>query len=388
MAFLAAAASEAYEIAQGLYGMAQGIGESLAIAEEATFANTFTARNVAGGAVIAGGIALPGIVNSMKTIGKRKKLGISDKDANSGSNKKLRTSDNPGKGGGVPPARDSAAKQMPTAAGKGTDGGEVPVMPVPRNISKVVPNYFTINLPYEEKIVTNASVYTLTNSLPVLRIRLNSIYDPIVGTASDTQPQGRDLWAGHFKYYRVLGANVTFTLLTTQEAAKLDTAPTPDDFPADRGIFVYGYELCDQDQTICDKLDSFLCAKHCKRAMMGPAVVDRVWNGTTTDTHLRAPARGTLSYNYSPNDWNFHVREVGTEERWTPILQNPSVDHDLVIRMFHLDNTAPDDRTSSLMVLVNINYTVQFMEEKEVAYKTRDGSGANYVSENTTQTDD
>lgn len=252
-----------------------------------------------------------------------------------------------------------------------TDGDEVPVMPVPRHISKVVPNHFTINCPHEYSAYLNPTTYPNTNSVEVLRIRLNSVYDPVVGAKSNTQPQGRDLWAGHFNYYRVLASHVNIMIL--------NSAPADPNRNPVFNSFLAGFELVDQNMTVCGNLASFLVTKHAKRKYLKHAWTSHIWNGTAVGGYTAMPTDVNLSYSYSPNDWNYHVRQEGSEERWTPILQNPSIDHDLVVRLFHVEPTADAlNDNSAMYIMVQINYTVQFMEEKEEAYKVRDTSPATY----------
>ena len=84
-----------------------------------------------------------------------------------------------------------------------TDGEEVPVIPPPAKLSKIIPDYFTITLPWMHRVVTSTeSWFTHDLDRPLALIRLNSIYDPLkqsnptqTGTAddplvdADTQPQ-------------------------------------------------------------------------------------------------------------------------------------------------------------------------------------------------------
>lgn len=320
---------------------------------------------------------------------KRKRLGISDTGDKKGPNKRLRfdPDDLPGEPGSSestprePSDKMATKKRKNSSNNEGSHGDEVPVMPIFGPLSKVVPNFYTVNLPHEESLVFSTNTFAKTNSTPLCRIRLNSIYDPIVGAASNVQPQGRDLWASHFKYYRVLHAKITCTVISIHPPSTAGNDPL-------WGNFNFGYELLDQDQTLCGDLESFLVAKHCKRSMLGPAVVGQVYNGTSADEYVLSNSQQTFVYNYSPGEWNYHVREQGSEERWTPILQNPSIDHDLAVRLFHLSASAPRTQVNNLALLIGIQYTVQFMEEKEEAYKIRDATVATYTGPGEDAADD
>lgn len=286
------------------------------------------------------------------------------------------TSARPRRGIPLPPALPNMTEPwQKVSARAGTDGEEVPVAKVPKLLSKVVPNHFTIDLPYVVLLDVNPGTYLDVNSTPIVRIRLNSVYDPIVGATADVQPQGRDLWASHFKYYRVLGCHVVLTLSNTHpNAQSAATVAKTTHF----GAYVWGFELCDQDQTICGTRDAFLVSKHAKRSFIKAAKTHVYYNGATSITIPIEDRSDTISYTYNPNDWNYHIREVGSEERWTPIAQNPSVDHDLVVRAFHCRSDAPISDSNLMALAVQIMYTVQFMEEDEAAYKVRDVSAAAY----------
>lgn len=280
----------------------------------------------------------------------------------------------------MPEKKKGAPFYQNPAATAGTDGEEVPVAKVPRLLPKVIPNHFTVNLPHEYSAFFDPLTFTETNSTPMIRIRLNSIYDPIVGAASNTQPQGRDLWTGYFKYYRVLASHVTCTLMSAAVGEENNNAAFHS--------FLWGFELADQDQTICTNRQGFLMTKHAKRELLPVCLTNYVWNGTIMLEKCAKPSMSTVSYSYNPNDWHYHVREQGSEERWTPIAQNPSVDHDLVLRAFHLTSTAPIADGQGFFLMVSINYTVQFMEEKEENYKVRDTSVATYGGTGEDPTDD
>jgi hypothetical protein len=254
----------------------------------------------------------------------------------------------------------------------GNDGEEVPIKPIITPPPKVIPNYYTVECPHELIVVLNPFNYKETNSNIPFQIRLNSIYDPIVGALSDTQPQGRDTWAALFKYYRVLSCDVTVTLA--------NGAIQGNDGNGRFHHFIWGYELVDQSLTVCGTRGAFLTAKHCKRSMITPAGSASYWNTTVGAqrngvTHL---SYDTLSFHYDPNNWDYHVQEKGSEERWTPVGSNPSIDHDLAFRIFHCSTVDPDSNSVAFTAYISVNYTVQFMEENESLYKIRDSTVATY----------
>lgn len=308
----------------------------------------------------------------------------------SGSNKRLRydsdENDLPGEVGGTSkkamPGASGKKRRVPdfeqsfsgpNRAGDASHGEEVPVMPIDNTFNKIIPNHYTVQLPHELLIPTlNPALYTYTNSVEMIRLRLNSIYDPIVGATSNTQPQGRDLWAAYFKYYRVLACDVTVTLTSR--------LPHIDDQRNTKHRFIWGYEVCDQDQSICGNMPGFLVSKHAKRDMLETAPSTYIYDatGSAASVHTTGTSKQTLSFHYEPNKWQYHVREQGSEERWTPIKQNPAVDHDLVFRAFHMDESSTPTSGNAFSLMLSVNYVVQFMEEEESNYKVRDTSVATY----------
>ena len=254
----------------------------------------------------------------------------------------------------------------------GTDGDEVGVIPPPRKISKIHPDYFTITLPHVDKFTSiNGADVEYNVQRPFLKIRLNSIYDPIKEINStnpaitddpikdsDKQPQGRDIWQSHFKYYRVLEARVKLTFLNSS------VNTTTDPF---WNSFAIGYELSDENAALCQRREMFLMTKHAKRAIL-PATVEHFGN-------TRVPSSEVMAYKYRPESWDFHVEEMGSEERWTPIKQNPAIDHDLNVRFFHMSTAAANVRVG---VLVQIEYDVQFREGTDAFIKTYTPGAATY----------
>ena len=102
-----------------------------------------------------------------------------------------------------------------TMASTGTNGDEVPVVPLPKRVSKIMPDYQSIQLPFYAKYTVTTGMVNSTNYVAV---RLNSIYDPIQGTTSNRQPQGRDNYAQLWNFYRVLGSQIKVTFLNNQHA--------------------------------------------------------------------------------------------------------------------------------------------------------------------------
>lgn len=291
------------------------------------------------------------------------------------------------------PSRENLHKKYGGAAhvsgmnNHGTDGDEVPIMPPPRKMSKIHPDYFSLNIPYcfrEDEF--SLSTFTYDNRTPVMTIRLNSIYDPLkqIRTGTDTEnialndpvldsdihPAGRDIWAAHFKYYRVLGASVKVTFAHNGRADGENDSPF-------QNTFMFGYELTDEDGQISDQVETFLTTKDAKRDFISQCATTEAYNGTSTQARITKPQFTSFVYKYDPANWKYHVEEKSSEERWTPIKQNPGIDHELNVRLFHMnDQFGPSGNGA---VLVQINYQVQFREPIDSFFKAIDGTPAGYT---------
>ena len=100
-----------------------------------------------------------------------------------------------------------------------------------------------------------------------------------------------------------------------------------------------------------------------------PAFEAPFYNGSTAASVTRNDgiSHGAVSYSYNPATWRHHVEEAGVEERWTAINQNPGIDHELHMRMFHMSEITPAGRIS---ILITGFYTVQFRETLDSFFKS------------------
>lgn len=265
-----------------------------------------------------------------------------------------------------------------------TMSGEVPVMPRPKKIAKIHPDYFTVNLPYIARgYTTSEASFSYNAAVPFAIIRLNSIYDPLKQinattgnptNEADTQPQGRNIWDTHFKFYRVLSADVKLTFVTNRHA----------DLNSPSRVFnesyAVGYELVDENHAISNHVDMFMMTKRARHQIMtsSPKWATFSSAGAVVNTYAESIKTSSMTYQYDPNSWTYHVEELGTEETWTPILENPAVDHDLHVRIMHLDTTLPTDQAGGFGVFIQVMYTVQFRESVDAHFKTLNTSTAGY----------
>lgn len=348
--------------------------------------------------------------------------------------------------------RNPATLDNTRAVGQMQNGGaEIPIMPVPKNISKIHPDHFTIRLPFTATLrVASTNDLTWNNNSALALIRLNSIYDPLKsshtgyefpiystfsdGTATtltkvldpnastsyasinqnahmtgDTRPQGRDIWAAHFKYYRVLRSDVKVTWINnfccplilgdnvtgTPSAAEILTATKNGD--ATLNTFLVGYELCDENALLSDTGEMFNMTKNAERMVLGRGTTNPYYPLVSTTTTANdiddsglyynftcaEPATAMTHFTYIPEAWQHHVENKGEETRWTAVGSNPTIDHHLALRCFHNYRGIPTNYTSNrspvpknavskwLTVIVQIEYEVQFIECLDSFYKVQ-----------------
>lgn len=232
-----------------------------------------------------------------------------------------------------PPEEPTAAPSQSNSTRMASSGGEVPVIPPPKRVSKIVPDYFTIVLPYAETFRDGSNPVT-TNLERYFR--LNSIFDPDL-TGTGHQPKGRDTWANVYQYYRVLSTEVTITWQNLQDA------------PFTGETQIVGFELTDKDEdAISTGQLAFIEGKQTAPLLL-PGI------------NVAGANMQTQTYTYSPDTWHYHVQETGVEERWTPMGQNPTNTHLICLRAFR-HNFGHTVTARKLQYLITLNYKVQFRE--------------------------
>lgn len=223
-----------------------------------------------------------------------------------------------------------------------TDGTEVQVMPPPAKIAKVIPNYFTVELPWVQTETLQVAAAVPSG---VWTYRLNSIFDPAV-TTTGHQPLGRDNYSSLFKYYRVLAADVRLTWYNSHSIH----ANTPSTAQSLTYWLNVGYAPVEDSAatSLPTKVRTFQETKHTKYDIISPE-------------GFAGPSMVSQSFHYEPAKWDYHVQEANTEERWTPFAENPTNPHFLALFMGSLTNGTTGTLVS-VKCHVNIKYTVQFRE--------------------------
>jgi hypothetical protein len=253
-----------------------------------------------------------------------------------------------------------------------SSAAEVPVMPHGR-VSKIQPDYFTVDLPYYADFAWPTS-HTASASTNHYSIRLNSIYDPIVGALVNTQPQGRDNWALNFDFYRVLQTNIKVIFINQDYQDQVGVASGANPLGA---YYACGWEFIEQGGTVSDDFKTFLTTKHAEREILPAATTGRYWNGTAEVRYVEQPSHVQMTHTYSPHRWDYHVQESGLEETWTPMSQNPANSHYMALRVMNMGSSnQPAD--GFIRSIVQITYKVQFREAKASLIKTLDTTAATY----------
>lgn len=81
-----------------------------------------------------------------------------------------------------------------------------------------------------------------------------------------------------------------------------------------------------------------------------------------------------MSFHYKPEDWDYHVTNLGLQERWTPKGANPDFNHYLGIVAAYPNNNATLQQNEKLYIGVDlyINYKVQWREVNSTKKRTID----------------
>ena len=192
---------------------------------------------------------------------------------------------------------------------------EVPVMPVPKRVSKILPDYFNITFPcasiqYQDTGTLTQGVASITGgnaakTYVVLNKLSNIVSGGTGGPGATGNSNGRGIsqFINLYKYYRVTQCDVRVTVM-----AEVEQGQTAD--PAD--LMLIGFHLNDTPSVAnWSTFRDFLEMKEggCKFYSPGGGVTDRKIQ------HLQ--------YTYTPETWKTHVTETGQSERWTPVGATP-----------------------------------------------------------------
>jgi hypothetical protein len=269
----------------------------------------------------------------------------------------------------------------------GSDGSsstvtEVPVIDPPKRISKSHPDYFTINLPFYKSYVLTTGP---GEQMDTVYIRLNTPYDPMyTGISESRQPLGRDTWATIYDFYRVLSSDVNMTFTYVEGAFGDDQTTTPRNWDGDTPVHaLVGYQVTDDSADSAATTIAFVEQKHSKAVPLHPTNINAL-NMTAPDATNASVTRRLMchggstgmSFHYQPENWDYHVTQLGQEERWTHKEQTPDYNHYLGITQAYPNdnNNLGTNEHIKIQVDLYITYTVQWREVNSTYKRTIDTS--------------
>lgn len=255
------------------------------------------------------------------------------------------------------------------------DGEDVPVVPPPAKVSKIIPDYTTIKLTYHDH---ECLQLTEGNWNSVAVLRLNGILDPTVNRTSH-QPMGFAHWIQSYKYYRVLETDVQLNWQYVVGYAP-DIDGTLNNEYQSAGLTnvcsmsaMVGYEFTDDATDVYNNARYMIEGKHSKVGWLHPKDFEIQSVAANNQIEIRtAGGDRELSVHYSPDQWDQHVHELGLEERWTAVSANPDILHFLAVHT--MSPGGPNERMGvnsfiTIRLDYNISYTVQF-REIQASFKT------------------
>jgi len=224
-----------------------------------------------------------------------------------------------------------------------SDGDEIQVVPPPKRVAKIAPDYMTIKLPWWETHYSS----TAGDILSQYALRLNSCFDPSTQTPAH-QPAGRDKFAAFgFRYYRVLKTVVRLRFFNRGGTSELVHAHQ-----------IVGYELGDSQGDRFTKTVPFVEGKHCKS--------DILCSNSTVFEGARGKFK-EMTYTFTPESWDNHVHTEASEEMWTPIDSTPPLAQELYIHTgpaySSTGNGTPVVWDTFTGCFIYVEYTVQFREQ-------------------------
>lgn len=223
------------------------------------------------------------------------------------------------------------------------DTHEVPIVPIPKRISKIAPDYFTVELPLHLNFdLDNGNTVESFQKIDFRSIVLNDINDPF-GTSSNVAVRGMQFYKTYFQFYRVLFCNVKMTWFNRRTDITRTCA--------------VGWHT--SDDSTANGWNSIRDLFEMKQAK-GDILMPLLQSGEDFITHV---------YKYDHRSWHHHVQTSGLEEKWTPIVGNPTNP-----RYLHFGNVTMDVGGTNVQpqthVSVEAMFTVQFREVEDSILQT------------------
>lgn len=221
------------------------------------------------------------------------------------------------------------------------NGDEVPVVPPPRHVAQVVPDYFTV-----KHTLYNYDTFSGTGTINRKSFKMNGLNNPVLSqsTPNIQQPMGTDIQQTIHNYYRVLKAWIRFTYVSEN---------TKDE--------IVGYEVNDSS-------GSYLTG-NAPRAVVESkqthhTIAPRYNNGA-------GPKVVVLTYEFDPNR-DHHVTETGVEGRWTAKTSDPTAIHNIHFTVANADSVSSDWSANGSTLHTEIIYLTQWREAVTTIWGTPD----------------
>jgi hypothetical protein len=234
---------------------------------------------------------------------------------------------------------------------------EVPVIPVPRAVSKITPDVFNIVLPlYISVALTTATGISSNNPMSVpaaladakVTIVLNQLRH-ILGSFS---ARGCTHWSAMYNYYRITQMDVLITAYVRDKITGSGANYQSDN----RNKYILGtYANDNPSSSNWTTVKDFCEMKGTKKVMLH-----------TSGVHGVLPCN-SIQFTYRPETWDLHVTESGVEERWTPVTAAPADP-----RYLHLGVVGAGGNNENAVVetYIEVRQHVQFREANESIYNS------------------
>ena len=213
---------------------------------------------------------------------------------------------------------DNISKSMSSGA---HEDDEVAVVPIPKRISKILPDYATIKLPLSGYDYFIPGTTTTTGDTPQKKyLILNQIVNPYNGQTVD--PRGITKYQSIYDFYRVIETHVKVEFY-------LENA-TQDE------VALIGWQLSDDSTAGAgwSTQRDFMESKHGGSFHIYPSTQ----NG---DKHV-------FQYSFRPENWDIHVSQTDDSVRWTAV--NDAVSPPRYLVMGVVNALVPGQATSVVKV--------------------------------------
>lgn len=235
---------------------------------------------------------------------------------------------------------------------------EIPVAKIPKALSSIVPDYFTVKLP--ARTIDKLLVITGTNTYDSVRITLNDLNSPF-SNATTIDYLGTAQWKSLFQYYRIVSNDIS--IFVTNMTADHSTFIKGGDFITE-AIARVGMEYTDSATARLDTARKQVEGKHNVTTTIQAAGLP---NGSGCTHHFK--------HHYRPADFvqtNSHITETGDEDRWTAIAAGPTHPHyiHLGLNVAHENQFAATGGEIACLVEIKNTITVQFREVTDAILTT------------------